>query len=121
VALGPARVLATIVEIALRDDAEGTNGGEHAAFGAVDLVRAIAFSNWPALTAAWQVEILREHIAQIVVGIAVSLAGAASTAEVAIPSVTIALTVADIVPVPHCKICSPQPWIGIDHGLLRRV
>jgi hypothetical protein len=52
VALGSAGVLAAIVQIALGHDAKGTDGGEHAAFSAVNLVHAIAFSDWLALTPA---------------------------------------------------------------------
>jgi hypothetical protein len=84
VALGSASVLAAIVEIALGDDAEGADGGEHPAFGAVDFVHAIAFSHRAALTAAWQIEVLREHIARIAIGrmIAVAATATASIAEV---------------------------------------
>lgn len=111
VALGSAGVLAAIVQIALGHDAKGTDGGEHAAVSAVNLVHAIAFSDWLALTPPGQGQVPREHIARIAIGIAVLLTCAASTAEVAIPSVTIALTVADIVPIPHVVVstsCRPS-------------
>jgi hypothetical protein len=111
VALGSTGVLPAIVQIALGHDAKGTDGGEHAAFSAVNLVHAIAFSDWLALTPPGQVQVPREHIARIAIGIAVLPTCAASTAEVVIPSVTIALTVADIVPIPHVVVstsCRPS-------------
>ena len=97
--------LATIVEIALGHDAEGTNGGEHAAFGAVDLVHAIALSNWPALTAAWQVEVLREHVPRVAFVIAVAIARAAATTEAAVPraAAVSAVVRSRIVSVPHSQ------------------
>ncbi len=55
VALGPACVVAAVVEIAFGHDTEGADGGEHSALGAVDFVDAIAFPHRPALTAAWQI------------------------------------------------------------------
>jgi hypothetical protein len=103
VALGSAGVLAAIVQIALGHDAKGTDGGEHGAFSAVNLVHAIAFSDWLALTPPGQVQIPREHIARIAIGIAVLLTCAASTAEVAIPSVTIALTCRGYRTDPTCR------------------
>jgi hypothetical protein len=87
VALGSAGVPATIVEIALGHDAEGTNDGEHAAFGAVDFVRAIAFSNWPALTAAWQVEVLCDHVARVTIGRMIAFAAAATAASAAVAEI----------------------------------
>jgi hypothetical protein len=87
VTLGSAAVLATIVEIALGHDAEGTNGGEHAALGAVDLVSAIAFSNWPALTATWQVEIFREHIARVTSDRMIAVAASTAAARVSVAGV----------------------------------
>jgi hypothetical protein len=65
VALGSAGVLAAVVEIALRDDAECADGGEHPGFRAVDLARTVTFSHRPALTSARQVEVLREHISWV--------------------------------------------------------
>jgi hypothetical protein len=67
VSLGLASVVTAVVEVAFGDDAEGTDGGEQPALGAVDVVHAIAFSNWPALRAAWQVEVLCEHITRVAV------------------------------------------------------
>jgi hypothetical protein len=92
VALGSAGVFATIVEVALGHDAKGTNGGEHAAFGAVDLVHAIAFSNGPALTAARQVEIPCEHIARVAIGRMIELAAATAAAAAVAEVVAIAFT-----------------------------
>ena len=51
-----ARAPAALLEIALRDDAERADGGEHPAFRAVDLVHAVAFLRRPAVTASWQVD-----------------------------------------------------------------
>jgi hypothetical protein len=53
VALSLASVVAAVVEIGLRDDAKGADGREHPAFGAVDLVHAIAFSHQPTRTGTW--------------------------------------------------------------------
>jgi hypothetical protein len=45
VPLGLGSVVAAVVEITFGDDAEGADGGEHPAFGAVDLIHAIAVSH----------------------------------------------------------------------------
>jgi hypothetical protein len=55
------------VEIAFRNDAEGADGGEHSALGAVDLVNAVAFPHRSTVTGAWQVEILPEHLARVAI------------------------------------------------------
>ena len=61
------------------------------------------------VTRTRQVEVFREYVSRVAPWIAVTLIGAAPAPEVAIPSiVAIALTVADIVPVPHCTLDSPQ-------------
>jgi hypothetical protein len=73
VALGLASVLPGVVEIALGDNAERADGGEHPAFRAVDLVHTIAFSHRPALTSARQVEILRKHVTGVAIMITVTL------------------------------------------------
>ena len=84
-----AGVAAAVAEIALRDNAKGADGGEHSALGAVDLVHAIALPRWPALTAAWQVQVPREHIARLAIGhvIAFAAPAAASVAEVVVIAV----------------------------------
>jgi len=95
VALGSAGVLAAIVQIAL---------------GRRERHRRRSRTGWRSRPPR-QVQVPREHIARIAIGIAVLLTCAASTAEVAIPSVTIALTVADIVPIPHVVVstsCRPS-------------
>lgn len=78
------RVLAAIVEIALGDDAKGTDRGEHPAFGAIDLVHAIAVSHWATLTATWQVEVPREHIARVAVGCMIAFAAPTAAAAVSV-------------------------------------
>ena len=69
------------------DDAKGADGGEHPAFGAVDLVHAIAFSHRPALTAAWQVEVLREHVARVAIGRLIAFAAAATATAASVAEV----------------------------------
>jgi hypothetical protein len=83
VALGAACVIAAVVEIALGHDAKGADGGKHPAFGAVDLVDAIALSHRPTLTGARQVNILREHVTRV--AIVRRFAFVASTAAAAVP------------------------------------
>jgi hypothetical protein len=96
------------VEIALRHDAKGADCREHPTLRAVELVYTLTVSYRLALTAPRHVQVPREHISRVAIGIGSPLTGAASTAEVAIPSVTIALTVADIVAVPHFQSRPPQ-------------
>jgi hypothetical protein len=62
-------------------------GGEHPAFGAVDFVHAIAFSHRAALTAAWQIEVLREHIARIAIGRMIAFAATATAAAASVAEV----------------------------------
>jgi hypothetical protein len=45
VALRLGNFVSAVMEIALRDDAKGADGGKHPAFGAVDLVHAISVSH----------------------------------------------------------------------------
>lgn len=80
VVLGSAGILATVVEIAFGDDAEGADGGEDPAFGAVDLIHAMAISHWPTLTATWQVHVLREHVARVAIGRVITFAAPAAAA-----------------------------------------
>jgi hypothetical protein len=87
VALGSASVLAAVVEIAFRHDSERTDGGEHAAFRAVDLVHAIALSHRPALASPRQVEILCEHIARVAIGGMTAFAAPATAASAAVVEV----------------------------------
>jgi hypothetical protein len=87
VALGSTGVLPAIVQIALAHDAKGTDGGEHATFSAVDLVHAIAVSYGAALASARQVEVLREHVARIMVGSLGAFAAPAATAAVSVAEV----------------------------------
>jgi hypothetical protein len=102
VAQSLARVLAPVVEIPLRGNPKRADRSEHPAFGAVDLVYAIPVPDWATLAASRQIEILAEHVSRIMLMIAVVITGPASAAAVARPSVvTIALTIARIVPVPH--------------------
>jgi hypothetical protein len=101
---GSACVLASVVEIALGHNTKRSHGAKHPAFGAVDLIHAIAFSDWPALTSTWQVEVFREYISRIALLIAVTLTCAAAAAEVAIPRIaTITLVVANLVTVQHSR------------------
>jgi hypothetical protein len=87
------------VEIAFGDDAEGADGGEHSALGAVDFVHAIALPHWPALTAAWQVEVLRENIARIALFATISFARSAATPEFTIPGIRSVANVTRVVPI----------------------
>jgi hypothetical protein len=81
------------VEIAFRDDTKSTDGGEHPAVGAVDLVHAIAVSHWPALTSTWQVEVLREHVAWVAIVRLIAFAAAATASARAVAEVvTVAFT-----------------------------
>jgi hypothetical protein len=89
VALGLASVVATVVEIAFGDDAEGADGGERPALGAVDLIHAIAVSHWPTLTATWQIEVLREHIARVAMGRRIAFAAPATAAAVSVAEVVV--------------------------------
>jgi hypothetical protein len=108
VPLGLASIVAAVVEIAFGHDTEGADGGEHPAFGAVDVVHTIAFSHWPALTPARQVEISRENISRLPPVIAVALTCSASVAYVALPSVIAIPIVPSIVPIPHVRLCSSK-------------
>jgi hypothetical protein len=93
VALRLASVVAAVVEIAFRDDTKGTDGGEHLAVDAVDLVHAIAVSHWPALTGTWQVKVLREHVARVAIGRMIAFAAPATAPAVAVAEVvTVAFT-----------------------------
>jgi hypothetical protein len=110
VALGFACVLAAVMEIALGDDAKRANGGEHPAFGAVDLVNTLALPNQFALMAARQVEILHEHVAQVVFLVSVAFPGATATAAGPIPRVVpiAVLNRSTVMPVPHDPV--PLFW-----------
>jgi hypothetical protein len=88
VPLGLGSVVTAIVKIAFGDDPEGTDGGQHPALGAVDVVHAIAPSHRPALTAAWQVEVLREHVARVTIGCMIAFAAAAAAAEASVPCIS---------------------------------
>jgi len=79
VALGSACVLAAVVEITLGHDPKGADRTEHPAFRAVDLIHAVAAPHWPALTTAWQVEVLREHVGRITIGAMIAIASAATS------------------------------------------
>jgi hypothetical protein len=68
------------VENALGDNAKAADGREHTAFRTVDFVHAIAFSHWPALTSARQVEVLREHVARVTIGRMIAFAAPATAA-----------------------------------------
>jgi hypothetical protein len=87
VALSSAGVLAAIIEIALGHDPKGTNGGEYPTLGAVDLIHAIALPHWTALTAAWEVEVLREHVARVTIACMVAFAAPAAAAAVSVAEV----------------------------------
>jgi hypothetical protein len=87
VPLGHASVVASIEEITFGDDAEGIDGGEHPALGAVDFVHAITLSYWPTLTAARQVEVLREHVTRVAVLIPIAITRAAAATAVAVPTI----------------------------------
>lgn len=111
VALGSAGLLAAIVEIALGDDSERADGGEHPAFGAVDLVHAVAFSHRPALTSAREVEVLREHIARVSIGWMIAYAASATAARASVPGI------AAVSPVIASRIVSFQ--LDPPHGVER--
>jgi hypothetical protein len=49
----------------LGDDAERTDGRQHAGLGAVDVVDAIAIADAFSLAAVWQVEVACEHVARV--------------------------------------------------------
>jgi hypothetical protein len=103
VPLGLASVVTAVVKVAFSDDAEGTDGGEHPALGAIDVVHAIALSHRPALTAAWQVEVLCEHVARVAIGRSIAFAAAATAASAA---------VAEVVAVPFSR----RAWvISVEH------
>jgi hypothetical protein len=105
VPLGLASVLAAIVEITFGDDAEGPDGGEHPALGAVDFVHAITLPNWPTLTAAWEVEVLCEHITRVAVPIPIAITRVAAASELAVPTITpVSPAIPRIAPVPHVSI-----------------
>jgi hypothetical protein len=87
VPLGFASVVAAVVKIAFGDDAEGADGGEHPAFGAVNFVHVIAVSHWPTLTATWQVEVLREHVARVTIGRMIAFAAPTAAAAVSVAEV----------------------------------
>lgn len=82
-----ARVLAAIVKVALGDDTQGADGGEHPAFNAVDLEHAIVFSNRPTLTPSRQVEILREHISRVAIVHMIAFARTAAAAATSVAEV----------------------------------
>jgi hypothetical protein len=84
---GVATLISTVVQVTVGDDAEGANGGEDSAFGAVDLVHAVALSHWPALTAAWQIQVPREHIARVAVGRMIAFAAPATAAAASVAEV----------------------------------
>jgi hypothetical protein len=112
VALGSARVLATVVQIVLGHNAKGADRGQHPAFRVVDLVHPIAFSHRPPLTVARQVEIFGEDVTRIELAALLSVAAAAATSTIAIPEVITVTTTARprIVPVPHrCSTPSRSP------------
>ena len=79
------RVVSEVVEIAFRNDAERADGRERAAFGAVDLVDAVALPDRSALTAPRQVEIPRERVARISFLVSVALTCTATAPEAAVP------------------------------------
>ena len=85
--LGLASIVAAIVEITFGDAAEGADGREHPAFGAVYLVHAIAVSHRPTLTAKWQVEVLREHVAWVTIGCMIAFAAPTAAAAVSVAEV----------------------------------
>jgi hypothetical protein len=103
VALGLASVLATVVEVALCDDTKGADGGEHPAFRSVELVHAIPISHRPPFTAAWQVEVLGEHVGRITIGAMIAIGGSATASGASFTEVLAVATVrrARIVSVPH--------------------
>jgi hypothetical protein len=87
VALRLASVVAAVVEIAFGDDAEGADAGEHPAFGTANFVHSDAVSNWPTLTATWQVEVLREHVARVTIGRTIAFAAPTAVAAVSVAEV----------------------------------
>jgi hypothetical protein len=87
VALRLASVVSAVMEIALRDDAKGADGGKHPAFGAVDLVHPIPVAHWPTLTATWEVEVLREHIAQVTISFMIAFGAPTAVASVSVAEV----------------------------------
>jgi hypothetical protein len=87
VPLGLASVVAAVVEITFGDNPEGADGGEHPAFGAVDVVYAIPVSHWPTLTATRQVEVSREHVAWVTIGFMIEFATPTAAAAVSVAEV----------------------------------
>lgn len=97
-----ARVVAQIVQVALRHDPKRADRPQHAAFAAIDLVDAIALANRSALTSAWQVDILREHVTRVMCLVAVAVTRTASAAAIPIRrTAAIAILVSRVVPVEH--------------------
>jgi hypothetical protein len=47
----------------------------------------IAVSNWPTLTATWQVEVLREHVARVRIGRMIAFAAPTAVAAVSVAEV----------------------------------
>lgn len=100
---GLASIVAPVVEIALGDNAEGADGGKHPSFRAADLVYPVAISDRSALTPTRQVDILHEHVAQVVRPVLTVFAAAAASPLISITKViTIAVAARPrIVSVPH--------------------
>jgi hypothetical protein len=87
VAVGSSGVLAPIVEVALGHNAKSADGGEHPALGAVDLIDALAVPHWLALTAGWQIEVFREHIARVAISPMIAFAAPATADAVSVAEV----------------------------------
>jgi len=100
----PARVLATVAEIALTDYSKGADGGGHPAFRAVDLVDAIAFSDGTTLASARQIEVPGKHVARIAIAGMTAVAGSATAAAAPVETVAAVAVISRsrIVSVRHC-------------------
>jgi hypothetical protein len=80
-----AGLVAAVVQVALRDDAEGTDRREHPALGAVDLIHTVTITNRPTLTIAWQIEIPGEGISRLAFLVAVAFTRTAAAAKAPLP------------------------------------
>jgi hypothetical protein len=106
------RVVAQIMQVALRHDPKRADRPQYAAFAAIDLVDAIALANRSALTSARQVDVPGEHVARVAFSVAVALTRTASAAAIPIPGTAAvpSLVRPGVVPVPHDRLLPANGW-----------
>jgi hypothetical protein len=93
--------VAWIVEVAFRDHSKRANRRERAALGAIELVHTVAVADQLASVSAWEVKVLREHVARFVIARAVRCTATATATSI---GRTVALSTVSclmIVSVPH--------------------